>query len=261
MADQNPQVNQNLNNQNENDELFWWSDDIFENSDLLQPINSEVDSAHQVIKSQNDLNNFVGEVKNDAVQTFSENQQPNEYTTQNTPTNTNDNQFDSDDLFDDKQQEKKEITDNFENLYNENESSDNQTQPNDLPINDDIFDWSTVDEIDEIPEIEDLAWESNNVETTEIPELQEPFVKQENLPNNTNNIETPINSSEDQKETNTSTSLDDDISSDLDELKDREENDLNANEWNIDEIQQKSDDNVVMENDNLNDWKVENSDD
>ena len=120
MVDQNTQVNQKVNNQNENDELFWWSDDIFENSDLLQPINSEVDSAHQVIKSQNDLNNFVGEVKNDTVQTFSQNQQPNENNTQNTSTNTNDNQFDSDDLFEDRQQEIKESTDNFENLYNEN---------------------------------------------------------------------------------------------------------------------------------------------
>ena len=54
MVDQNPQNNENLNNQKETDELFWWNDDIFENSDLLKPINSEVNTAHQVIKSQND---------------------------------------------------------------------------------------------------------------------------------------------------------------------------------------------------------------
>ena len=258
MADQNPQVNQNLNNQNENDELFWWSDDIFENSDLLQPINSEVDSAHQVVKSQNDLNNFVGEVKNDSVQTIPENQQPNENIIQNTSTDANDNQLNSDDLFENKQEEPKEAIDNFENLYNENESPDNQTQTNDFSVNDDIFDWSTADEIDEIPEIEDLAWESNNVETTDTPEVQESFDEQENISNDTSNVETPINSSEEHKETNTSANMDDDISNDLDELKDREENDFNPNEWNTDEIQQKSDDNVVMENDNLNDWKAEN---
>ena len=73
MADQSTQVNQNLNNQNDNDELFWWSDDIFENGDLLQPINSEVDTAHQVIKSQNDLNIFSGEILSNSQDNISNN--------------------------------------------------------------------------------------------------------------------------------------------------------------------------------------------
>lgn len=102
MVDQNSQVDKNVNNQNENDELFGWSDDIFENSDLLQPINTEVDTAHQVIKSQNDLNNFSGEI----------------------------------------QAKKEENTwdEHFENLYDDNWQDKLEQNSEDLWANDDIFD-------------------------------------------------------------------------------------------------------------------------
>ncbi len=119
MPDQNQQVNpnQNVSPQNESDELFWWSDDIFENSDLLQPINSEIDSAHQVIKSQNDLNNFGWEIKNN-----------NEI---------NDNHLDTNDLFEDNN---KVDLDDFSANDNIFESVPETSQNNDLQTPPEIVD-------------------------------------------------------------------------------------------------------------------------
>jgi len=150
MVDQNPQVNQNVNNQNESDELFWWSDDIFENSDLLQPINSEVDTTHQVIKSQNDLNDFSGEINNNVGQQ-TDNQsdiKKEEF---------NDIQESSDDLFESKPQENTELNNDFDNLYNENWDIESKSLENTYSDNDNIFEWTTSDDFGDIPDIEDIA--------------------------------------------------------------------------------------------------------
>lgn len=168
MADQNPQINQNVDNQNDTDELFWWSDDIFENSDLLQPINSEVDTAHQVIKSQNDLNNFSGEVQNNntenQVSEYSDSKIYIQNDTQdeeiNQLKNPNDVQGTSDDLFDNAKQENVETNTEFTNLYNENWNIEQQPQENSYSDNDDIFNETPANSdetFEEIPEIEDIS--------------------------------------------------------------------------------------------------------
>ena len=168
MVDQNPQVNQNVDNQNNADELFWWSDDIFENSDLLQPINSEVDTAHQVIKSQNDLNNFSGEVQNNnaenQVSEYSDSKIYIQNDTQdeeiNQLKNPNDVQGTSDDLFDNTKQENVETNTEFTNLYNDNWNIEQQPQENNYSDNDDIFNETPANSdetFEEIPEIEDIS--------------------------------------------------------------------------------------------------------
>lgn len=176
MVDQNPQVNQNVNNQNENDELFWWSDDIFENSDLLQPIDSEVATAHEVIKSQNDLNNFNWEVKSNQSPDEESlwnilDEQPEVSTVAQQPENIT-----SDDLFEENQpvqNESNESNESFDNLYDE-APQENQTQNNDVSVNDDIFEEGPVAEekIDEIPEIEDIADEDEPQEDKAQPEIE-----------------------------------------------------------------------------------------
>ena len=157
MADQNPQVNQNLNNQNENDELFWWSDDIFENSDLLQPINTEVDTAHQVVKSQNDLNNFQWEVQPDRVEN-SENIPSNNTNPQieqfNEPEHHED--LESDDLFEQPQFEQNIWDEHLHNLYDEEKEDETVENADNYWINDDIFESSEKEnDFQDIPEVVD----------------------------------------------------------------------------------------------------------
>ena len=173
MADQNPQINQNVNNQNESDELFWWSDDIFENSDLLQPIDSEVATTHEVIKSQNDLNNFHWEVKSN--QSSDEeslwnilDEQPEASTVAQQPEN-----IVSDDLFEENQPAQNVPDEHFDNLYDE-APQQTQTQNNDVSVNDDIFEEGPIAEekIDEIPEIEDIAEEDEPKEVEAQPEIK-----------------------------------------------------------------------------------------
>ena len=171
MVDQNPQVNKNINNQNENDELFWWSDDIFENSDLLQPINSEIDSAHHVVKSQNELNNFSGEVKSNQVPDEDSlgsimDEEPEQPTQASEPVA-------SDELFDDQPQEPKESNENFENLYDDDPN--NQPKENTYSENDDIFEEPMTEEkIEEIPEIDDVVQEekqSHGIDTSPLKSI------------------------------------------------------------------------------------------
>lgn len=224
MADQNPQVNQNVNNQNENDELFWWSDDIFENSDLLQPINSEVDTAHQVIKSQNDLNNFHWEVKDV------------------TP-NQNNEQLSSDDLFEEKAQEQPESNEQFDNLYDET-PQDNQTQNNDISANDDIFEEEPVveDKVEKIPEVEDLV--EDEPQTNEVKEeikeqVQEPEVVDTPEIVENPDVEETEDASQDIQETQDEEEFDDiDELDDIDEIQDREDDDENKEEWVANEVKE-----------------------
>lgn len=202
MADQSPQVNQDLNNQNDNDELFWWSDDIFENSDLLQPINTEVDTTNQVIKSQNDLNNFSGEI------------QSNQWEDIQNTANEEDKQInepeqhesrESDDFFDQPNKEQDTWDEHLTNLYDD-QTEEKDTTPDDLWINDDIFNSSDSNqEYQEVPEIVD-----NIEETKEDNEFKED-VEQANEQHDVENVHETEGAEE--------TSIDDDLQRDLEELK------------------------------------------
>jgi len=219
MVDQNSQVDKNLNNQNENNELFGWSDDIFENSDLLQPINTEVDTAHQVIKSQNDLNNFSGEI----------------------------------------QAKKEENTwdEHFENLYDDNWQDQPEQNSEDLWANDDIFDSPDEQEKpQEEPEVVEYIddtldeWEGQNQkeewkniqeqeELEEVEELEEPEVKddskiedkvEENAPENYDNADSQDDDLEDIDDIDDFDDIDED-----DEEEDETDDENDNEEWVNDE--------------------------
>ena len=167
MVDQNPQVNQNVDNQNDTDELFWWSDDIFENSDLLQPINSEVATAHEIIKSQNDLDSFSWEVKSSQTQ--------------------DKQQFENivnDNLFEENQPAQDEVNEHFDNLYDEIPTQDNTSQNNDVSVSDDIFEQDPVveEKIEEIPEIKDITGEDKPQEISVQPKIEEEVRQPEVVP-------------------------------------------------------------------------------
>lgn len=255
MVDQNPQVNQNINNQSENDELFWWSDDIFENSDLLQPIDSEVATAHEVIKSQNDLNDFHWEVK--------WNQSPDEESLWNilddqpevsTVTQQPENIV-SDDLFEDQPQEQKESNEPFDNLYDE-APQENQAQNNDVSVNDDIFEEGPVveEKIDEIPEIEDIVEEDESQEEKAQPEIKTE-AKQPEIVSQPEVVDTPeivenhdsenIQEIPENKQVNN-----DEMSDDIDDLDDIEDLDDFDDIDEIDEIQDWKE--------NTEEWKINN---
>ena len=258
MADQNPQINQNVNNQNESDELFWWSDDIFENSDLLQPIDSEVATTHEVIKSQNDLNNFHWEVKSN--QSSDEeslwnilDEQPEVSTVAQQPEN-----IVSDDLFEDQPQEQKESNEPFDNLYDE-APQQTQTQNNDVSVNDDIFEeWPIVEEtIDEIPEIEDIAQEYEPQDMKAQPEIENK-VKQPEIVSQPEVVDTPelvenhdsenIQEVPENKQVNN-----DEMNDDIDDLDDIEDLDDFDDIDEIDEI-----DEIQDWKENTEEWKINN---
>ena len=244
MVDQNPQVNQNVDNQNNADELFWWSDDIFENSDLLQPINTEVDTAHQVIKSQNDLNNFSGEVKSNQI-SDEENlwnimdEEPEQPTQASEP-------VESDELFDDQPQEPKESNENFENLYDDDPN--NQPKENTYSENDDIFEEPMTEEkIEEIPEIEDVVQEEEpeTAEDTkpveEVKQVEQPeIVEQPEVVETSKTVEEPNEQTagvetQDNQEWDTEDNIDDiedldDFDDDIDDIDEIEDIDDDENE-------------------------------
>ncbi len=244
MVDQNPQVNQNVDNQNENDELFWWSDDIFENSDLLQPINSEIDSAHHVVKSQNELNNFSGEVKSNQVPDEDSlgsimDEEPEQPTQASEPVA-------SDELFDDQPQEPKESNENFENLYDDDPN--NQPKENTYPENDDIFEEPMTEEkIEEIPEIDDVVQEEEP-ETTEdtkpveeVKQVEQPeIIEQPEVVETSKTVEEPNEpkvdvETRDNQEWDTEDNIDDiedldDFDDDIDDIDEIEDIDDEKNE-------------------------------
>lgn len=276
MADQNPQINQNVNNQNESDELFWWSDDIFENSDLLQPIDSEVATTHEVIKSQNDLNNFHWEVKS--------NQSPDEESLWNildeqpevsTVTQQPENIV-SDDLFEDQPQEQKESNEPFDNLYDE-APQENQAQNNDVLVNDDIFEEGPVveEKIDEIPEIEDVAEEDEPKEVKAQPEIKIE-AKQPEIVSQPEVVDTPEiveNSNAENIQDNPNQQTEnDDIYDDIDDLNDIEElddiddiddiEDVQAWEWNTEvkeAVVPKKDEEDIEDGEEAEKWFVQNN--
>ena len=171
MADQNPQANQNLDNRNDNDELFWWSDDIFENSDLLQPISSEIDSAHEVVKSQNDLNNFNEEIQWNAQENISDNLNNNWEEHEN---------ITNDDLFEQPQTEQNSWDEHFANLYDETWEKEEESNHDELWANDDIFESQEVkEEPKEEPEIVEHIDEPENEETVDEPLVDEQPVEKQ----------------------------------------------------------------------------------
>lgn len=277
MADQNPQVNQNINNPNDSDELFWWSDDIFENSDLLQPIDSEIATAHEVVKSQNDLNNFSWEVNSNQVSngqsfwnTLDGQQTPQSLATQQSEA------IASDDLFEETKPVQKESSDNFDGLYDET-SQENQSQNNDVPVNDDIFEQEPAveEKFDEIPEIDDIAQvdepQSNiqpgaerqpEVEQPEIVETLE-IVENSNSENIQDNPDTQTEDDDiydDIDDLNDIEDLDDIDVDDVDEVKDFKENN---EEWIINDGNNEVIENVVQKNDeedeDIERWFVQNN--
>ncbi len=277
MADQNPQVNQNINNPNDSDELFWWSDDIFENSDLLQPIDSEIATAHEVVKSQNDLNNFSWEVNSNQVsngQSFwnivDGQQTPQSLATQQSEA------IASDDLFEETKPVQKESSDNFDGLYDET-SQENQSQNNDVPVNDDIFEQEPAveEKFDEIPEIDDIAQvdepQSNiQPEAERQPEVEQPeivetpeIVENSNSENIQDNPDTQTEDDDiydDIDDLNDIEDLDDIDVDDVDEVKDFKENN---EEWIINDGNNEVIENVVQKNDEEDEdterWFVQNN--
>ena len=276
MADQNPQVNQNINNPNDSDELFWWSDDIFENSDLLQPIDSEIATAHEVVKSQNDLNNFSWEVNSNQVsngQSFwniVDGQPVQPQITQQSEA------IASDDLFEETKPVQKESSDNFDGLYDET-SQENQSQNNDVPVNDDIFEQEPAveEKFDEIPEIDDIAQVDEPQSNIQPEAERQPEVEQPEI------VETPEiveNSSSENIQDNPDTQTeDDDIYDDIDDLNDIEDLDdidvddvdevkdfkENNEEWIINDGNNEVIENVVQKNDeedeDIERWFVQNN--
>lgn len=252
MADQNPQINQNVNNQNENDELFWWSDDIFENSDLLQPIDSEVATTHEVIKSQNDLNDFHWEVKWNQLPDEESlwnilDEQPEVSTVAQQPEN-----IVSDDLFEDQPQEQKESNEPFDNLYDE-APQENQAQNNDVSVNDDIFEEGPVveEKIDEIPEIEDIV-EDEPKEVEAQPEIKteakQPEIKQQPEVVDTPEVVENHDSENIQEVPENKQVNNDEMSDDIDDLDDIEDLDDFDDIDEIDEIQDWKE--------NTEEWKI-----
>lgn len=277
MADQNPQVNQNINNPNDSDELFWWSDDIFENSDLLQPIDSEIATAHEVVKSQNDLNNFSWEVNSNQVsngQSFwnivDGQQTPQSLATQQSEA------IASDDLFEETKPVQKESSDNFDGLYDET-SQENQSQNNDVPVNDDIFEQEPAveEKFDEIPEIDDIAQVDEPQSNIQPEAERQPEVEQPEI------VETPEivenSSSENIQDNPDPQAEDDDIYDDIDDLNDIEDLDdidvddvdevkdfkENNEEWIINDGNNEVIENVVQKNDEEDEdterWFVQNN--
>ncbi len=277
MADQNPQVNQNINNPNDSDELFWWSDDIFENSDLLQPIDSEIATAHEVVKSQNDLNNFSWEVNSNQVSngqsfwnTLDGQQTPQSLATQQSEA------IASDDLFEETKPVQKESSDNFDGLYDET-SQENQSQNNDVPVNDDIFEQEPAveEKFDEIPEIDDIAQVDEPQSNIQPEAERQPEVEQPEI------VETPEivenSSSENIQDNPDPQAEDDDIYDDIDDLNDIEDLDdidvddvdevkdfkENNEEWIINDGNNEVIENVVQKNDEEDEdterWFVQNN--
>ena len=276
MADQNPQVNQNINNPNDSDELFWWSDDIFENSDLLQPIDSEIATAHEVVKSQNDLNNFSWEVNSNQVsngQSFwniVDGQPVQPQITQQSEA------IASDDLFEETKPVQKESSDNFDGLYDET-SQENQSQNNDVPVNDDIFEQEPAveEKFDEIPEIDDIAQVDEPQSNIQPEAERQPEVEQPEI------VETPEivenSSSENIQDNPDPQAEDDDIYDDIDDLNDIEDLDdidvddvdevkdfkENNEEWIINNGNNEVIENVVQKNDEEDEdterWFVQNN--
>lgn len=256
MVDQNPQVNQNVNNQSENDELFWWSDDIFENSDLLQPIDSEVATAHEVIKSQNDLNNFHWEVQNNAplqpqqVSSESQTKPIAQETAPNNVWNINNEQINSDDLFGDNTKYNDESDAHLNNLYDEAPIQ----EKNDAPINDDIFEENPIieDDIEKIPEIEDIAEENEQQESsaqTEISnEIKQPeIVSQPEIVDNPEIVE-EVNSENIQESSNNNQEIEDNTDDNIDNLQDIDDLDDFDDIDELDEIQDWEE--------NTEEWKI-----
>lgn len=258
MVDQNPQVNQNVNNQSENDELFWWSDDIFENSDLLQPIDSEVATAHEVIKSQNDLNNFHWEVQNNAplqpqqVSSESQTRPIVQETAPNNVWNINNEQINSDDLFEDNTKYNDESDEHLNNLYDEAPIQ----EKNDAPINDDIFEENSIveDDVEEIPEIQDIAEEDKPQEVETQPEIENE-VKQPEIVSQPEIVDTPeiveeVNLENIQESSNNNQEIEDNTDDNNDNLQDIDDLDDFDDIDELDEIQDWEE--------NTEEWKINN---
>lgn len=259
MADQNQQVNQNINNQNDSDELFWWSDDIFENSDLLQPINSEIDSAHHVVKSQNDLNNFSGEIQTNSQDNISDNFE-NKWEQQDNleqPEN-----IENDDLFEQSQPEQN-YDDHFENLYDDAWDKDDKWNTDDLWANDDIFDSSEVKEdVQEEPEIVDHIDEPQEEDKPEQevqPEKVENQSQEELHPVEEIPQEKDEEDKQEKKEENNDEEdedFDDDID-DIDDIDDEEDEDEEDKEEEYEDIDDNKENTKI--NDSNESWTANNN--
>lgn len=225
MADQNPQANQNLDNRNDNDELFWWSDDIFENSDLLQPISSEIDSAHEVVKSQNDLNNFNEEIQWNAQENISDNLN-NDWEEHGNITN--------DDLFEQSQTEQNSWDEHFANLYDETWEKEEESNHDELWANDDIFESQEVkEEPKEEPEIVEQIDEPENEETVDEPLVDEQPVEKQAEEDEEKNLEGPEENSDEWKNEE---KLDDEGLDDFDDFDDVD--DIDDEDEEYDELEE-----------------------
>ena len=259
MADQNQQVNQNVNNQNENDELFWWSDDIFENSDLLQPINSEIDSAHHVVKSQNDLNNFSGELQANSKDNISDNFEK-KWEQQDNP-----NQpeiVENDDLFEQSQPEQN-YDDHFENLYDDNWDKDDKWNTDDLWTNDDIFDSpdgkeNTQEEPEIVDHIDEEVESEQDEQLEQQPEKVEEQTKEEEYPvEDIPEKKDEENKKEENIVENGEEEDDDDDFDDIDDIDDIDEDDDENDDENYEDEDEVDDKEIDEINDSNDSWETD----